>query len=89
MSIALTKEQTADLIPSLQRYFREELEIELSEMRARFLLDYILREIGPFAYNRGVGDAEAYFRARVEELPATCFEDGLTYWAKKSKRQSG
>ncbi len=53
-------------------------------MRAKLLLDCVLKEIGPFAYNRGVRDAEQYFRAKVEDLPATCFEDGLTYW--KTKR---
>ena len=85
MSIELTKEEIADLIPSLQRYCREELDEELSEMRTKFLLDYILQEIAPYAYNRGVKDAESYFRARVEELPATCFEDGLTYWLPRKK----
>jgi uncharacterized protein (DUF2164 family) len=85
MSIELNKEQTAAVVGSLQRYCREELDTELSEMRTKFLLDYILKEIGPFAYNCGVKDAEQYFRARVEDLPATCFEDGLTYWVKRKK----
>jgi len=43
MAIELTKEEVADIIPSLRRYFREELELEISEMRARFLLNYFLR----------------------------------------------
>lgn len=85
MSIELTKEEVAAVIPSLQRYAREELETELSEMRAKFLLEYILKEVGPFAYNRGVADAEAYLRARVEDLPGTCFEPALTYWLPKRK----
>lgn len=85
MSIELTKEEVAAVIPSLQRYVREELEVELSEMRAKFLLEYILKEVGPFAYNRGVADAEAYFRARVEDLPGTCFEPAMTYWLPKRK----
>jgi uncharacterized protein (DUF2164 family) len=85
MSIELKKEEIADIIPSLQRYFRAELDTELSEMRAKFLLDYFLKEIAPFAYNRGVSDAENYFRARAEDLPATCFEDALTYWVQKKK----
>jgi uncharacterized protein (DUF2164 family) len=54
-------------------------------MRAKFLLDYVMKEIAPFAYNRGVKDAEGYFRTKVEDLPATCFEDGLTYWVPKRK----
>jgi uncharacterized protein (DUF2164 family) len=83
MATELTKEETASAAASLQRYFREEFEMELSEMRAKFLLKYFLQELAPFAYNRGVRDAESYFRSKVEDLPATCFEDGLTYWVKK------
>jgi hypothetical protein len=46
-----------------------------------------MKEIAPFVYNKGVSDAEAYFRAKIEDLPATCFEPGLTYWLKKRKRR--
>ena len=85
MAIELTKQEIADVVPSLQKYCRQELDTELSEMRAKFLLDYIMQEIAPIAYNRGVRDAEKYFRAKVEDLPATCFEDGMTYWTRKRK----
>jgi uncharacterized protein (DUF2164 family) len=83
--IELTRPEIESIVPSLQKFFREEWDEELSEMRAKHLLDYILKEIGPFAYNRGVTDAESYFRTRVEELPAICFEDPLTYWVKRKK----
>lgn len=85
MPIELSKQEVAEVIPSLRRFFREELEQELSEVRAGFLLSYIMKEIAPFAYNKGVGDAESYFRSKVEELSAVCFEEGLTYWLKKRK----
>ena len=85
MAIELSKQEIADIIPSLQKYFREELEQELSEMHAKFLLRYFLKEIAPFAYNKGVGDAESYFRAKIEDLPGTCFEPTLTFWQKKRK----
>jgi uncharacterized protein (DUF2164 family) len=85
MSLELNKEDLPAIVASLQRYFREELDTELSEMRAKFLLDYFQKEIAPFAYNRGVTDAERYFRTKVEDLSATCFEDGLTYWVGKRK----
>ena len=85
MAIELTKEEVADVIPSLRRYLKEELELEISEMRAKFLLNYFLKEIAPFAYNKGVKDAESYFRGRVEDLSGTCFEPALTWWLKKKK----
>ena len=59
----LTPQEIAAIVPSLRKYFKDELELELSEMRAKFVLDYFLKEIAPFAYNQGVKDAEQYFRA--------------------------
>ena len=85
MPIELDKQETKEVVASLQRYFREELEEEITEMRAKFLLDYILKEIAPFAYNKGVRDAETFFRGKIEDLSGTCFEHGLTYWLKKKK----
>jgi uncharacterized protein (DUF2164 family) len=85
MAIELSKTEKADIIYSIQKFFREELETEISEMQAGFLLNYFMKEIAPFAYNNGVKDAESYFRGKVEDLSATCFEDGLTYWVKKRK----
>ncbi len=81
----LDKQVAKEVVVSLQKYFREELEQEISEMRAKFLLDYILQEIAPLAYNKGVQDAEDYFRAKLEDLSGACFEDGLTYWTRKKK----
>lgn len=83
MAIELDKQDVEGIVHSLRKYFSEELEHEISEMRAKFLLDYILKEIAPFAYNKGVKDAERYFLSKVEDLPAQCFEDGLTYWHKR------
>jgi len=85
MPIELDKQETKEVPCSIQHYFREELDQEISEMRAKFLLEYILKEIAPLAYNRGVKDAEVYFRGKIEDLSSTCFEEGLAYWQKKKK----
>lgn len=61
------------------------MEEEISEMRARFLLEYFFAEIAPIAYNEGVKDAEAHLRRSVEDLPSVCFEVALTYWRKNKK----
>ncbi len=80
MSIEFSKQEIEQIVPSIQKYFKEELEQEISAMRAKFLLDYFLKEIAPLAYNKGVSDAEKFFRSKVEDLSGTCFEEGLTYW---------
>ena len=86
MNFELTKQETDEAVFSLKKYFLSELDLELSDLRAKLLLDYILKELGPLAYNRGVQDAERFMRARVEDLSATCFEQPLTYWQSQKKR---
>jgi len=85
MAIELTKQQIQEIVPSLQKYFREELEQEIGEMPAKFLLEYFMKEIAPIAYNKGVRDAESYFRSKLEDLPAVCFEEELSFWRRKRK----
>jgi uncharacterized protein (DUF2164 family) len=86
MAIELTAQEAEEAIHSLKKYFSAELETELSELRARLLLDFLLKEIAPFAYNRGVQHADEFFRKRLEDLPATCFEPPLTYWQMRKKK---
>ena len=85
MALEFNKQETAELVPSLQKYFREEFEEEIGEMRAKFVLEYILKEIAPLAYNQGVRDAQEHFRRATEDVSGACFEPPLTYWLKKKK----
>jgi uncharacterized protein (DUF2164 family) len=80
MDIPLTKEQHAELVESIRRFVAEEWDLEVSAIRAGFLLEYFLKEIGPLAYNQGVEDAQKFFRRAVEDVPGTCFEEPLKYW---------
>jgi uncharacterized protein (DUF2164 family) len=85
MSFSLSKEQKAEVIGSIRRFFREKLELELSELQAGFLVDYFSAEIAPFAYNEGIADAQKFLVRLGEDLPSTCFEEPLTYWAADDK----
>ena len=86
MAIELSKEEIADVVPSIQKYMEEEFGESISEMKARFLLEYFMQELGPIAYNKGVADAERYFREKTEDLPAICYEAPMTYWPTRSNR---
>ena len=85
MNLQISKEEIGQLVASIQKYIREELDHEIGELQAKLLLEYVLKEIGPFAYNQGVRDAEDYLRLRIEDLQGTCFQQGLTYWQQKRK----
>lgn len=83
MKDAIPAEHKTAVLASLQRYFDENFEIELNELQSSLLIDYIMTEIAPFAYNRGVEDAQAFFSARTADLPGVCFEEALTYWEQR------
>ena len=83
MQEAFSKEQKEEILSSLQRYFFENFDSELNELQAGFLLEYVMKEIAPFAYNKGVEDAQSYFSVMTADLPGVCFEETLTYWKSK------
>lgn len=85
MALQPTPQQTSEAIHSLKKYFNAELDFELSDLKAKLLLNYLLKEIVPLGYNQGVKDAEEFFRNKLEDLSATCFEPDLTYWQQKPR----
>jgi uncharacterized protein (DUF2164 family) len=86
MGITLTSQEREEATASLKKYFSSEMDDDLGDLRAKLLLDYMLQEIAPLAYNLGVRDAEEFFRKRLEDLSATCFEQPFTYWPSKKKK---
>jgi len=80
MPIHLTSDQRKKAIQSIGRFLEEELEQDIGEMQAGFLLNYILTEIAPIAYNQGVSDARRFFDEKLQDLSGTCFEHEFNYW---------
>ena len=85
MSIEFDKTQRADAIASIQRYFDTELEQKIGNIQAGALLNFMLEEIGPSVYNRGVADAQERMQMRVSELDIEVHEDEFRYGAKYDK----
>ncbi len=51
MAIKLSKEAKKQVIASIKRYFAENLDDDIGDLKADLLLDYFLLEIGPTIYN--------------------------------------
>lgn len=83
--IKLGKETREELLASIRRYADEELEMEIGNLKAGLMLDYIVEEIGPSIYNEAIKDARAYFFSKVEDLEGTCWETELPYWPKRDE----
>lgn len=80
MPIKLPDTTVKQLHASIKRYFAEELDQEIGDLKAGLLLDYVLREIAPTVYNRAIADAQSYFQGRVADLEGVCYEREFAYW---------
>jgi len=80
MSITLTKEVEQELINSIRQFFDEQYEQDIGDLKASLLLDFVLKEIGPYIYNRAVMDAQRYMMEKVTDLDNACFEPETGYW---------
>jgi uncharacterized protein (DUF2164 family) len=69
VSVQLSKETQKLLTASIKRFAREELELDLGEIKASLVLDFVLKEAGPSIYNQGLEDAGRFFAERVDDLP--------------------
>jgi uncharacterized protein (DUF2164 family) len=85
MTIELSKEDRAQAIASIERYFRENMDEPIGNMAAGALLTFVLEEIGPSLYNKGVHDAQERLQTRVAELDFEVHEAEFAYWRKHSK----
>lgn len=72
--IEFSKEEKEIITKRIQRYFREELDQEIGQFDAQFLLDFFATEIGPYFYNRGLYDAQATLERRVEDISDALYE---------------
>ncbi len=66
--IEFTLQQRESMVQKLQSYFEQELDQEIEQFDAEFLLDFFSKDIGGHFYNRGLHDARAIFESRVESI---------------------
>jgi uncharacterized protein (DUF2164 family) len=87
MPIELSKEDRAQAIASIERYFEAYFEQKIGNISAGALLGFVLEEIGPSIYNRAVSDAKERMLMRVEDLEYEVRADEFQYWQKFNKRK--
>jgi uncharacterized protein (DUF2164 family) len=87
MAIELSKDDRAQAIASIERYFLDNFEQKIGNITAGALLGFVLEEIGPSIYNRAVSDAKERMLMRVEDLEYEVREDEFRYWQKFNKRK--
>lgn len=83
MAIKLSAETEKTMISSIKGYFSKNMEEEIGDMKAGFLLDFFLKELAPTVYNKAVSDAKFSLQNSLNDLDGSCFEAEYTYWAKR------
>lgn len=65
---ALSREEMQDAASRLRTYLRDEMDVEVGQLPAEMLVEFIERDIGRLFYNRGLRDAETVVRQKVEDV---------------------
>jgi uncharacterized protein (DUF2164 family) len=89
MPIELSKDARKELISSIERYFRENMEEKIGNTAAGALLGFFLEELGAVVYNQAVADVQERLQARVAELDIEIHEDEFQYWQKVDGLRKG
>ena len=85
MTIELTREDRAQAIASIERYFEQHMEERIGNVAAGALLGFFLEEVGPAVYNRAVADVQERLLARVSELDFEVHEEEFAYWRRRER----
>lgn len=72
--IEFTREQKALLVSEIQKYFIKELDQEIGDFDAEFLLDFFSEKVGGYYYNQGLNDARALLDEKLETITESFYE---------------
>lgn len=62
------------IVSKIERYFLDELDQEIGQFDAEFLLDFFSEQVGAYYYNRGLHDAQALLQQRLEDISEAIYE---------------
>ena len=80
MTITLSKVKKQQLIKSIKRYFEEELDEKIGDLKASLFLDFCLQEICPSVYNQAIIEARSFMEGQLSDLEDTYYEPEFDYW---------
>lgn len=66
--IKFSREEITAIAAKLRPYFRDEFDVDLRDLPAEMLVDFLAREIGPFFYNRALYDAQAIVKKKADDI---------------------
>jgi uncharacterized protein (DUF2164 family) len=72
--IEFSKQEKEAVVGKIKGYFSQELDQDIGQFDAEFLLDFFTKEIGGYYYNRGLHDAQALIESRLVDIADAIYE---------------
>lgn len=66
--ITFSNQEKETIVRKIQLYFHEELDRQIGQFDAEFLLEFMAEEIGAYFYNRGLSDAQTILESRLDSI---------------------
>lgn len=73
-NIEFTQQQKILLVSEIQKYFDKELNQDIGDFDAEFLLDFFSEKVGGYYYNQGLNDARALLDEKLETITESFYE---------------
>lgn len=73
MKINLSDEKMQEILRAFTSFYFNEFDEEISEYRARKILDFFMNILGPPVYNQAIQDARAFVSEKLDDLDAEFF----------------
>ena len=71
--ITFSREETKAIVGDIQDYFREELDQSIGAIPAEMLMAFFAEKMGAYFYNRGLYDAQALVRKKIDNVSDEIF----------------
>lgn len=66
--IEFSKEEKEVLVEQFKKYFESELNQDIGQFDAEFLIDFVSENLGSYYYNRGLQDAQIAIRSKLDDI---------------------
>ena len=73
-TIEFSDEEKSTLVKKIKMYFEQELDQDIAQFDALFLIDFIADEMGAYFYNRGLQDAKLVLEEKIEGITDAFYE---------------
>jgi uncharacterized protein (DUF2164 family) len=82
MTIKLDKDTQAFIVNSIKRFFAEELDEDIGDLKADRVFEFFAQELAPSVYNQALADAQTYFVDKAADVVNVRYEPEFAFWKK-------